>query len=138
MQDALNQHETTREDIAEICDSVKELLINKNEKYGDSALDPVRIFSNSDGIEQLKVRIDDKLSRISRGAGCLGNDEDVITDLIGYLVLLKIAFRRESVFSDIYEDVRLQDSITGLQSFSKEYWPTDPWRTSHGNYRVTD
>lgn len=138
MQDVLNQHETTREDIAEICDFVKELLISKNEKYGDSALNPVRIFSSSDGIEQLKVRIDDKLSRISRGAGCLGSDEDVITDLIGYLVLLKIAFKRESVFSDIYEDVKIQDSLTGLTSFSSDYWPNDPWKNSYGQYRVSD
>ena len=138
MQDVLNQHETTSQEITEICDSVKDLLISKNEKYGDSALNPVRIFSDSDGIEQLKVRIDDKLSRISRGAGCLGSDEDVITDLIGYLVLLKIAFRRESVFSDVYEDVRIQDSITGLESFSSQYWPSDPWISSYGQYRVSD
>ena len=138
MQDVLSQHETTSQEITEICDSVKDLLISKNEKYGDSALNPVRIFSDSDGIEQLKVRIDDTLSRISRGSGCLGSDEDVITDLIGYLVLLKIAFRRESVFSDVYEDVRIQDSITGLESFSGEYWPSDPWRTSYGQYRVSD
>jgi hypothetical protein len=34
------------------------------------------------------VRIDDKLSRIARGAGLNGTDEDTLLDLIGYLVLL--------------------------------------------------
>jgi hypothetical protein len=34
------------------------------------------------------VRIDDKLSRIARGAGLLAMDEDVIHDLAGYLALL--------------------------------------------------
>lgn len=90
----LKMTETQRQ-IAVICDEIKNLLLAKNVKYGDSALDPVRIFSKASNIEQLFVRIDDKLSRISRGAGLSANDEDVINDLIGYLVLLKIAQGRE-------------------------------------------
>lgn len=77
--------------IADICDQIKELLLSKNLKYGNSALEPCRIFSSASTVEQLLVRIDDKLSRIKRGAGLLAKDEDVINDLIGYLVLLKIA-----------------------------------------------
>lgn len=65
------------------------LLIEKNRKYGDSALNPARIFSKASNIEQIKVRIDDKLSRIKNAQD--DEDEDVIADLIGYLVLLKIA-----------------------------------------------
>ena len=79
--------------ISQVCDGIKELLISKNAKYGNSALDPIRVFSRSDAVEQLLVRIDDKLSRISRGAGLVGSDEDVVNDLIGYLVLLKVAWR---------------------------------------------
>lgn len=82
--------------IASVCDSIKDLLIEKNEKYGDSALNPVRIFSKASNVEQLLVRIDDKLSRISRGAGLVASDEDVVQDLIGYLVLLKIALKDEA------------------------------------------
>lgn len=70
------------------CDSIKAMLLEKNEAYGNSALDPLRIFSKADSVVQLKVRIDDKLSRIFRG-NCAG--EDTIRDLIGYLVLLLIA-----------------------------------------------
>jgi hypothetical protein len=77
--------------IAAACDEIKQLLLEKNANYGDSALDPVRIFSKASPVEQLLVRIDDKISRIQRGAGLIGTDEDVINDLIGYLVLLKIA-----------------------------------------------
>lgn len=69
------------------------LLIEKNRKYGDSALNPARIFSKASNIEQLKVRLDDKLSRIKNAQD--DEDEDVIADLIGYLVLLTIA--RESL-----------------------------------------
>ena len=86
----------TQAHIAVVCNEVKELLLEKNKKYGDSALNPSRIFSKANAVEQLLVRIDDKLSRIKSGAGLLANDEDVIMDLIGYLVLLKIALKRES------------------------------------------
>lgn len=83
----------TQEQITLICDEVKKLLLEKNKKYGDSALNPSRIFSKAGTVEQLLVRIDDKLNRIQKGAGLLANDEDVIMDLIGYLILLKIALK---------------------------------------------
>lgn len=76
--------------VDKVLNNIREVLITKNEKYGDSALNPVRIFSTVDSTEQIKVRIDDKLSRIKNYDGNL-EDEDVITDLIGYLVLLKIS-----------------------------------------------
>lgn len=85
----------TQFEIACICDEIKNLLLEKNAKYGDSAIEPSRIFSKASPVEQILVRIDDKLSRISKGVGLLGSDEDVIDDLIGYLVLLKIAQKRE-------------------------------------------
>jgi|TARA_B100002019_G_scaffold94820_1_gene81678 hypothetical protein len=85
----------TQAQISAICDDVKELLLYKNSKYGNSALEPVRIFSKASNIEQLLVRIDDKLNRIQKGAGLLAEDEDVVMDLIGYLVLLKIALKKQ-------------------------------------------
>lgn len=85
----------TQLEIACVCDDIKNLLLGKNVKYGDSAINPSRIFSKASPVEQILVRIDDKLSRISKGIGLVANDEDVIDDLIGYLVLLKIAQRRE-------------------------------------------
>lgn len=84
----------TQAQISTICDDIKELLLEKNRKYGDSALNPNRIFSKANAVEQILVRIDDKLNRIQKGAGLLANDEDVVSDLIGYLVLLKIALKR--------------------------------------------
>ena len=83
--------------ISGVCDDIKELLIHKNRKYGNSALKPCRVFSKSSPVEQLLVRIDDKLNRIMQGAGLLANDEDVINDLIGYLVLLKIGMHEEKM-----------------------------------------
>ena len=86
----------TQEAIKNICEDVKELLLQKNQKYGNSALEPSRIFSKASAVEQLLVRIDDKLNRIQKGAGLLAEDEDVIMDLIGYLVLLKIGLKQSS------------------------------------------
>lgn len=79
----------TQADIATVCDEIKELLLEKNRKYGDSALNPVRVFSHSDNQEQIRVRIDDKLSRLRNQQH--DEDEDVVNDLIGYLILLKVA-----------------------------------------------
>jgi hypothetical protein len=79
-------------EILDTCHSIAQMLINKNISYGDSALNPVRIFSNSNPIEQLQVRIDDKLSRLMKGSD-YPQDND-IDDLIGYLILLKIAKER--------------------------------------------
>jgi uncharacterized protein (DUF2461 family) len=76
-------------EIWESCHDIAHMLIKKNIAYGNSALDPVRIFSKADAREQLHVRIDDKLSRIMRGTEYIGDND--IDDLIGYLVLLKIA-----------------------------------------------
>ena len=85
----------TQEEISAVCNDIKELLLYKNKQYGDSALNPSRIFSKASAVEQLLVRIDDKLNRIKKGAGLGGEDEDVIQDLIGYLVLLKIRLKHQ-------------------------------------------
>ena len=79
----------TLSEINRVCDEIKEMLMQKNLAYGDSALDPVRIFSKASATEQILVRIDDKLSRFARGKSYPGDND--IVDLIGYLVLLKIA-----------------------------------------------
>lgn len=71
------------------CLDIAEMLVKKNISYGDSALSPMRLFAKSDSVEQIKVRIDDKLNRISNAQGFAGDND--IDDLIGYLVLLKIA-----------------------------------------------
>jgi hypothetical protein len=103
----------TQDRITRVCDEIKQLLLEKNRKYGDSALNPIRIFSTADSTEQLKVRIDDKLNRLRN----LQSDEteDTITDLIGYLILLKINTTSEPVSSDHVAVISLADNI----SFSK-------------------
>lgn len=80
-------------DILNTCHSIAQMLIEKNIAYGDSALDPIRIFSKAGPREQLHVRIDDKLNRLMKGTDYPGDND--IDDLIGYLVLLKIAKEKD-------------------------------------------
>ena len=75
--------------VANKVDSVFKMLMEKNAKYGNSALNPCRIFSSASAEEQLLVRIDDKLSRIKNRKD--DEDEDVIMDLVGYLILLMVS-----------------------------------------------
>jgi len=74
--------------IAEECSLLRQMLFEKNAAYGNSALDPLRVFSKADPEEQIRVRLDDKLSRLSRGSAA---GEDVEQDLLGYLILLRVA-----------------------------------------------
>ena len=74
--------------IRQTCDRVRDMLVEKNRQYGDSATNPLRVFSKASRIEAIKVRIDDKLSRLQRGRD---DQEDTVLDLVGYLVLLLVA-----------------------------------------------
>tara|TARA_R110002126_G_scaffold156464_6_gene303853 strand:+ start:177 stop:896 length:720 start_codon:yes stop_codon:yes gene_type:complete len=85
--------ETSAEKIKIVFAEVQEMLLQKNEQYGDSALSPNRIFSKASTDEQLKVRIDDKLNRLIMGNDSMESDDDVIKDLIGYFVLLLVSQR---------------------------------------------
>lgn len=80
--------------IAEECDQLREFLLEKNRRYGNSALRPLRIFSGASADEQINVRLDDKLSRIrnSRETG-EADIEDAELDLIGYLILKRVQRR---------------------------------------------
>jgi len=82
----------TQADIRRIAKEIGELVVAKNEAYGDSAVDPVRIFSKATPVEQILVRLDDKLSRFARGHSYPGDND--IDDIMGYLILLKIAKER--------------------------------------------
>jgi hypothetical protein len=86
--------------IKEECDAVRDLLIEKNNSYGNSAINPKRIFSKASPVEQIKCRIDDKLSRMANDHVSKDdaiNSEDVTRDLLGYLILLRVAERLHGV-----------------------------------------
>jgi hypothetical protein len=80
---------TFHEKVYQALSEIQEMLIEKNAKYGNSAIEPLGVFSKLSPEEGIKVRIDDTLKRIKNGS-LDKDDEDVVNDLIGYLVLLKI------------------------------------------------
>lgn len=74
--------------------AVRDLLLEKNAAYGDSALKPSNIFARGSAVDNIACRIDDKLMRI-KNKGLNDATEDTLQDLIGYLILLKIAIEDE-------------------------------------------
>ena len=86
--------------VSKVLLEIRDLLIAKNKKYGNSALEPLGVFSQLSAKQGLLIRIDDKLKRIKNGS-LDRDDEDVINDLIGYLVLLKIHANQESSFDEL-------------------------------------
>ena len=84
----------TQKKITDITDKVRDMLIAKNKAYGNSALEPINIFSKGGSAQSLCARIDDKLARI-KNVGLNDATEDTLFDLCGYLVLLIIATEEE-------------------------------------------
>lgn len=76
--------------LREECTSLADTLEAKNRAYGNAAFDPIRIFSRLDAEAGIRVRLDDKLSRLARGETA---GEDTELDLMGYIVLLRVARR---------------------------------------------
>ena len=77
---------------SEIFSSLENFLDEKNKRYGNSALEPLEIFTKHLDDEEtnipaanIYVRVDDKLKRIKNASFVKKND---VVDLIGYLVLL--------------------------------------------------
>ena len=72
--------------IAMIFDSMKDVVLYKNNNYGDSALSPMGVFAKEiEADASIRIRLDDKLKRIYNGKELRKND---VADMIGYLVLL--------------------------------------------------
>mgnify|MGYP003124427995 CR=1 FL=1 len=117
----------TKNKIKQKCNELQQLLLDKNEKYGNSALEPMNVFSKSNAVSSIKVRIDDKLKRI-KNAGLVDATEDTLQDLAGYLILLMIAKENES--NDIQKRIRQNqpaphsttNSVTADSEWEVEYF----------------
>lgn len=79
----------TQNKIKGICDEIADLLIYKNKKYGNSALEPKNIFYKGNAENSILIRLDDKIGRIINNKGEIRTND--IVDIIGYLVLLLIS-----------------------------------------------
>lgn len=78
--------ETIHNKFHSIYASHEAMLLEKNKRYGDSALKPAKVFaSHLDDIDSILIRLDDKISRIRNSDEIRKND---VSDLMGYCVLL--------------------------------------------------
>jgi hypothetical protein len=73
---------------------LRDLFVEKNEQYNDSLQHPISTFYQGDVVSGICARLDDKLGRI-RQAGITEDTIDTIDDLVGYLVHLRIALRKQ-------------------------------------------
>lgn len=78
--------------IREECQRIEEWLVTKNRKYGNAALEPIGVFCNLDSVERINARLDEKLNRIKNRQD--DEDEDPEDDLVGWLILKRIAARK--------------------------------------------
>jgi len=88
----------TQEKTKAIIGSIYNTIIEKNKRYGNSALDPMKVFSKLEANEGIMQRLDDKLSRIKNSDELRKND---VFDLVGYLVLLCIS--KDWTFEDLVD-----------------------------------
>jgi hypothetical protein len=73
-----------------ILDNISGVLIEKNRKYGNAALEPLGLFYKGDNINSILIRLDDKLSRVKSNKEKNPRVNDV-ADIIGYCTLLLIS-----------------------------------------------
>ena len=78
----------TQKKIIETCEAIQGILLTKNLRYGNSALEPIKCFYKGDNTNSILIRLDDKLSRIKNSEKLRFND---VCDLIGYLILYLVS-----------------------------------------------
>ena len=90
MDDPYGDATPTQRKIREIIDAMKDLLLYKNQKYGDSAINPKKVFYKGDATNSILIRLDDKLGRVMSNTEEKPRVNDVC-DIIGYCTLLLIS-----------------------------------------------
>lgn len=80
----------TQQKIHQIMNAMKDLLLYKNQKYGDSAINPKGIFYKGDSTNSILIRLDDKIGRVMSNTEEKPRVNDVC-DIIGYCTLLLIS-----------------------------------------------
>lgn len=90
MDDPYGDATPTQRKIREITDAMKDLLLYKNQKYGDSAINPKKVFYKGDSTNSILIRLDDKLGRVMSNTEEKPRINDVC-DIIGYCTLLLIS-----------------------------------------------
>lgn len=79
------------------CDEIKQMLLDKNARYGNSSLAPANYFKDLPRDAKIEARIEDKMARITRIDKHKHHEsyKDAIRDLIGYLVIYLICLEED-------------------------------------------
>lgn len=85
MKKLTEQQRLFKDKVDKVLEEIGTVLLAKNISYGNSALEPINIFSKLNSKEQINIRLDDKLSRLAKGSEF--EQEDTKLDIIGYLIL---------------------------------------------------
>ena len=86
----LDYETDTQQKIKDILEGMESLLLYKNQKYGDSALNPKKIFYKGNSTNSILIRLDDKIGRVMSNTEEKPRVNDVC-DIIGYCTLLLIS-----------------------------------------------
>ena len=97
-----------------VLNNVSEVLIEKNRKYGNAALEPIGLFYKGDSTASIAIRIDDKISRVRNSGELRKND---MFDLLGYGLLLGISQN----YWEIPEEYEFEDKVHYIIGQIKEY-----------------
>lgn len=97
-----------------VLNSVSEVLIEKNRKYGNAALEPIGLFYKGDSTTSITIRIDDKISRVRNAEELRKND---MFDLLGYSLLLGISQN----YWNIPEEYEFEEKVRYIINQMSEY-----------------
>ena len=76
-----------QEDIKRKCDEIRDLLLEKNNSYGNSVFDKGVLF-DVDPMYAIQARINDKLNRMKNKNSFLSDNDPM--DVTGYFILLQV------------------------------------------------
>lgn len=103
-----------------ILNSVSEVLIEKNRRYGNAALEPIGLFYKGDSTTSITIRIDDKISRVKNAEILRKND---MFDLLGYGLLLGISQN----YWKIPEEYKFEEKVQYIINQMSEYITFENW-----------
>lgn len=84
--EALTDFETKKK---EVLTAICKVLVTKNQRYGNSALSPTKIFYKGNKSDAILIRLNDKMSRVQNSQELRKND---LYDIVGYLFLYRIGY----------------------------------------------
>lgn len=131
LKDAVNgKYGTSAVRIAEAALMLGTLLLQKNARYGDSALAPTEIFARDlTPRQRMAIRMDDKISRLQKG-GNNGDNEDARIDLAGYLLLDYIAAAQEKESRPDPYPATSTDPAWRQDVKREDWWRKGGWATT--------